>query len=146
MPEPYDIPVAFHFKVEIDGASSEQDIRFQEVTGISAEVTTEELREGGLNSHVHRLPNGAKTGNLVLKRGFLDGSEVTTWCREAIESFRFDPREVTVQLLDQDHDPLLTWSFAGAFPVKWSISDLKAQDNALVIESLELAYRTFRKV
>lgn len=146
MPEPYDIPVVFHFKVEVGGAAADQDVRFQEVTGLSAEVTTEELREGGLNEYVHRLPTGAKYGNLVLKRGFIDGSEVTDWCRQAIESFSFEPRDVTVQLLDEQHDPLLSWSFTGAYPVKWSLSDLKAQENALVIESMELAYRTFRKI
>ena len=116
-----------------------------EVPGWEAEVTVEELREGGQNLFVHRLPNGAKYGNLVLKRGMLDDSEVADWCRDGIENFSFDPKNVTVYLLNDDHDPLATWHFLKAWPVKWSVSDFKAQDNALVIESLELAYRRFRK-
>jgi phage tail-like protein len=142
----HDIPVSFHFKVELLGLSSEdQDVRFREATGLAAEVTTEEFREGGLNAHVHRLPTGAKYGNLVLRRGFIKGSQVTKWCRSAIEDFVFEPKDVLVTLLDEEHSPLAQWSFAGAYPLKWSLSDLKAQENALAVESLELAYRMFRR-
>lgn len=141
----HDIPVVFHFKVELAGASADSDVRFQEVSGLSAEVTTEELREGGLNGYAHRLPAGAKFGNLVLKRGFVRGSEVARWIRRAVESFEFEPKDVTVTLLDEAHEPLATWSFVRAWPVKWSLSDLKAQENALAVESMELAYASFRK-
>lgn len=141
----HDIPVVFHFKVELDGTSADQDVRFQEVTGLSAEVSTEEFREGGLNGYAHRLPTGAKYGNLVLKRGFVNGSEVAKWFRRAVENFEFEPKNVTVTLLNEAHEPLATWSFTGAWPVKWSLSDFKAQENALAVESMELAYRSFRK-
>ncbi len=140
-----DIPVVFHFKVEVDTYSSDQDLRFQEVTGLSAEVTTEEVREGGLNEYAHRLPTGAKYANLVLKRGFINDSKVAAWCRKAVENFEFEPRNVAVTLLNEKHEPLATWNFLRAYPVKWSISDFKAQENALAVESLELAYRSFRK-
>jgi phage tail-like protein len=141
----YDIPVVFHFKVEFGAGSAEQDNRFQEVTGLSAEVTTEELREGGLNECAHRLPTGAKYGNLTLKRGFINDSEVSAWCRKAVENFEFERRDVTVTLLNEEHNPLATWNFTGAYPVKWSLADFKAQENALAIETLELAYAMFRK-
>lgn len=141
----YPVPVGFHFKVEFENVGEGNDARFQEVTGLSAEVTVEELREGGQNLYVHRLPAGAKYGNLILKRGLLGDSEVAGWCRDAIENFSFDPKDITVYLLNEEHVPLAAWYFLKAWPVKWSISDFKAQDNALVIESLELAYRRFRK-
>ena len=137
----YDIPVVFHFKVEFAGASDDQDNRFQEVTGLSAEVTTEELREGGLNEYVHRLPTGGKFGNLVLKRGYADTS-IGAWVRKTIEDFVFEPKDVTVMLLDENHDAVVSWNFLHAYPVKWSLADLKAQENALAIESMELVYRT----
>jgi phage tail-like protein len=62
-----------------------------------------------------------------------------------VEEFTFEPREVTVTLLNEEHEPLAAWHFLAAYPVKWSVSDLKAQENALAIETLELAYRMFRK-
>ena len=138
-----DFSAVFHFKV--DFGLGDQEARFQEVTGLSAEVTTEELREGGLNRYVHRMPTGAKYGNLVLKRGYIEGSDVTQWVRDAVENFIFEPKDVSVILLNEEHEPLASWSFMKAWPVKWSISDFKATENAIVIESLELAYRMFRK-
>ena len=140
-----DIPVVFHFKVEFGAGSPDRDNRFQEVTGLSAEMTVEELREGGLNQYVHKLPNDAKYGNLVLKRGYIEDSEVTEWCRNAIENFIFEPKDISVSLLNDEHEPLANWQFFRAWPVKWSISDFKAQENALVVESLEFAYDMFRK-
>ena len=140
----YQIPVGFHFKV--DFGESDDDSRFQEVGGLSAEVSTEEYTEGGLNAYSHKLPMGAKFGNLVLKRGFFLDSKVTEWCRRAIEDFVFEPKEnVNVILLNENHEPLSTWSFSRVWPVKWSISEFKAMDNSIVIESLELAHHGFRK-
>ena len=139
------LPVSFHFKVEFSPSSPDSDIRFQEVGGLTAEITTEELREGGLNEYAHRLPVGAKYGNLVLKRGFIHNSEVTKWCRQAIEHFVFSRKDVTVHLLNEEHNSLASWIFTNAYPVKWSLSDLKAQENALAIETLELAYSKFRR-
>jgi len=141
-----DFPVVFHFKVAFGNSADEQDNRFQEVAGLAAEVTVEEYREGGVNHHSHRLPTGAKFNNLVLKRGYVSGTAIADWCRQAIENFDFAPTDVDVSLLDENHQPLAQWSFTGAWPVKWSLSDLKAQENALAIESLELAYRSCRKV
>lgn len=138
-----DIPVVFHFRVDF-GVSS-PDNRFQEVTGLGTEITTEELQEGGLNTFVHKLPTGVKHDNLVLKRGYLKDSEVGGWCRRAIELFIFEPRDVSVTLLNEEHQPLVHWHFLNVWPVKWSIAGFNAQENAIAIETLELSYDMFRR-
>ena len=81
-------PVGFHFRVEfiLDG-TVESDTRFQEVSGLSAELGTEEVVEGGENRFSHRLPTRAKYSNLTLKRGLLTESGLIDWCRNAIENF-----------------------------------------------------------
>ena len=140
-----DPPVAFHFRVSFGAGTQDGDGRFQEVSGLTTEITVEEYREGGMNVHAHRLPTGAKFGNLVLKRGYLPGTDIALWCRKAIEEFVFEPKDVDVALLNEQHQPLAHWTFTGAYPVKWSLSDLKAQDNAIAIESMELVHRGFRK-
>jgi phage tail-like protein len=141
-------PVGFHFRVEfiLDG-TVESDIRFQEVSGLSAELGTEEVVEGGENRFSHRLPTRAKYANLTLKRGLLTESGLIDWCRDAIENFDFTPATVNVTLLNEQHEPVAdTLSFIRAWPVKWSVSDFKAQDNALVIETLELSYNYFSRI
>jgi phage tail-like protein len=141
-------PVGFHFRVEFGFLPSDSnDARFQEVSGLTAELGVEEITEGGENRFSHRLPTRAKYGNLVLKRGLLVDSELIEWCRDAIENFEFEPTTVDVTLLNEKHEPLAdTLSFMRTWPVKWSISDFKAQENAIVVESMELAYNYFTRI
>ncbi len=140
-------PVGFHFSVQfgLDGAKR-GDCRFRDVSGLAAEISTEEVAEGGENRFSHRLPGRVKYSNLVLRRGLVSDSKVIDWIRDAVENFVFAPTTIQVLLLGEDHQPLMSWGFANAYPVKWSASDLKAQENSIVIETLELAYQYFRKV
>lgn len=143
----YEIPRVYHFKVEfLDvGGVIDNDVRFQDVTGLSAEMGIEEIVEGGENRFTHRLPVRAKYSNLILKRAMLTDSGLIKWFRDAIENFEFSPSTVLVKLLDQDHEPIVTWNFINAWPVKWTISDLKATENAIAVETIELAYQYFRR-
>lgn len=144
----YEIPRVYHFKVEfldIKGVV-ENDVRFQDVSGLTAELGIEEVIEGGENRFAHRLPSRAKYSNLVLKRGMLIDSGLIQWFKNAIENFQFMPTTILVKLLDQDHEPMVTWSVEKAWPVKWMISDLKATENAIVVETIELAYQYFRRL
>jgi len=78
-------PVGFHFKVEFSGVgNADMDTRFQEVSGLTAEIGTEELQVGGENRFSYRLPTRARFSNLVLKRGMLKDSELITWFSRAI--------------------------------------------------------------
>jgi phage tail-like protein len=138
-------PVGFHFEVTFGIGETESDARFQEVGGLSTEIGTEELQEGGENRFSHKLPGRTKFGNLILKRGMLVDSKLIDWFKNAIENLSFEPADVEVTLLNEEHDPVMSWSFTKAYPVKWSVSDLKAQDNAIVVETIELAYNYFRR-
>jgi phage tail-like protein len=141
-------PVGFHFKVEfkLAGVSGQhREARFQEVTGFKKDLAVEEYKEGGENRFSHRFPAPAKYTNLILKRGVLLKSKVVDWCFEAIDHFTFEPIDVFVTLLNEKHADLISWQFVGAYPLKWSTGDLKAQDNVILVETMELAYRYFTK-
>jgi phage tail-like protein len=49
-------------------------------------------------------------------------------------------RDITISLLNEEHDPVITWSVKRAFPIKVQASDLKADGNEVAIESLEIAH------
>lgn len=137
-------PVGFHFLVEFDKlGTKEQDHQFQSVSGLSVDLETEEIVEGGENRFKHKLPVKTKYPNLVLKRGILIDSEVIDWCRKALENFDFKPVDLTVKLLDQNHKPLMHWKVIHAYPVKWAVEDLSALESKIVVESFELAYNYF---
>lgn len=141
-------PAGFHFRVDInlpDVAQEARETRFQEVNGLNKAIDTEEYKEGGENRFAHRLPNPAKYSNIVLKRGMLTSSRVIDWCFNAIDNFIFKTADVNIILLNEEHQPLSTWNVKNAYPVKWSVSDFKAQENSIVVESLELAFQYFTK-
>jgi len=139
-------PAAFSFKVNVVGISGTYEGNFQEVTGINAKLGSEPVKEGGENRFEHRLPNPPKYENLVLKRGMVLSSGLITWVRSAIENFEITTKTVVVNLLDENKTPLASWSFKNAYPVAYKISDLKAQDNAIVFETLELSYSYFIRI
>lgn len=137
-------PVGFHFKVEVIGLPpNDNDVRFTEVSGLSVELGTEEVAEGGENRYVQKYPTAAKYPELVLKRGLFPGSEVMSWVKKCVESHVIEPKNVDVKLLNEEHQPLLTWHLVKAWPTKWAVSDLNATANAVVIETLQLYYQYF---
>jgi phage tail-like protein len=137
-------PRAFHFKVEVLGLPpNDNDVRFSEVGGLSVEMSGEEIAEGGENRFVQKYPVRAKYPELVLKRGLLVGSAVFEWMRDAIQNYRIVPQNVDVKLLNDDHQPLLTWHLVNAYPTKWAVADLNASSNAIAVETLQLFYQYF---
>ena len=138
-------PLGFHFKVEVLGLSNRSDdLRFTEVSGLSFEVAAEEVPEGGENRFVQKYPGRTKYADLVLKRGLLKNSEVWNWLERSVDTLEIEPKDVDVTLLNEDHEPLMTWHLVMAWPVKWSVSDLNATNNAFLVESLQLSYQYFR--
>jgi phage tail-like protein len=115
------------------------DIRFRKVSGLSAEVETESVSEGGQNLYTQKLPKAVRYNNLVLERGMVIGSPLNLEFNAAMSLFKFATSNVLVTLLGESRAPLAAWLFMKAYPVKWSTSDLTAEP-ALVIDTLELAY------
>jgi len=137
-------PVSFYFEVKIAGDSTENDASFAEVSGLDAERDVVEVKEGGENRFSHRLPDRAKSGNLVLKRGILvSASPLFDWCKEVFESDlekTVKPKDINVSLLDPDGSPLITWNVTHAWPVKWALAAFNAKANEIAMETLEFAY------
>ncbi len=137
-------PVGFHFKVEfgLDGVS-DQDFRFQEVSGLNIEIETDTKVSGGENRFTQNLPKRAKYNNLILKRGLLTGSEIYKWLNDAVQTMEVEPITIWVTLLNEEHEALQTYTFVNAWPIKWSISDFNAEESKLVLETIELSFQYF---
>lgn len=139
-----DYPVSFYFSLSFPG---EADTAFQEVSGITREVTLEEVACGGENRFKYRLPTASTSQNLVLRRAVVPaGSALIKWCSDCIDdgfANIIKPQDVSVDLLDANGNVCVKWTFKKAYPVKYSVSDLKSQDNSLLVESIELAYTYF---
>ncbi len=140
----YRPPVSFHFRVEfLDIQTFSDDILFQSVSGLEVTMETESVKEGGENRFEHVIPVRSKYSDLVLKRGVLVDSGVIAWCRDAMEAFIFEPTTVLVHLLNEEHEPLVTWNLVHAWPKKWTVADLDSEKSSVLIETLELNYNFF---
>ena len=137
-------PVGFHFKVEFQGLGNDNDSRFQTVTGLTMEYDLETIKEGGENRFEHKLPIRTKFADLTLKRGMLTDSKVIEWVLKALQNREFKPVQIVITLLNEEHQPLKTWNIYNAWPRKWSVSDFNAQENSIVVETMDLSYSYFR--
>jgi phage tail-like protein len=138
-----DLILGFRFGVFFFIAGERQnllDIRFAKVSGLSGEVDTFPVTEGGENLYTHRLPDRVKYGNLVLERGLVLKSRLKNELIAALTTFKFRPSNVIVTLYSEARYPLAAWMFFNAYPVKWSTADLDASEGRVVIETMELAY------
>lgn len=136
----YPLP-KFHFQLDWGGTR----IGFTEVSGLDFETEVIEYREGSSPAyHKTKQPGLQKYSNITLKRGtFLGDFEYyeqwrkTMMFQEGKSKFR---RDVTIRLLDEEHQPIITWTLSKAWPSKIQSTDLKADANEVAIETMELVH------
>ncbi len=137
-------PVAkFHFRVTIE----DEEVSFQEVSGLEQETTVIEYRHGDSEFfHPIKAAGLIKTSNLVLKKGVFDEDDRLLELFNQIyddkayygdEESRMD---IVVELLDELGETVMTWNIYRAFPIKLTGTDMKSDANEVAIESIEFAY------
>ena len=126
------------------GVAHPLDFRFQSISGLS--INVEVTQEGGTGPSVSGrvLPESLTYSNLVLKRGMPLFSTLSRELHRNLNDFSFSPRSVLVSVMDENAMPLNSWIFSEAFPVKWSLSGLDADSNSVVVEEMELNYKSFK--
>jgi phage tail-like protein len=142
-----DPPFVGRFVFTVDGLTIGA---FTEVSGLSVQIDTEELVEGGQNQYTHKFPKAMKWPNLVLKRGITDTDALFEWfakCSgEGLEAAgnKLERRHGSVQLLDSQGKVVRRWNFTDAFPVKWTGPKLAASSRDLATEELEVTHCGFK--
>ncbi|MCC7525983.1 MAG: phage tail protein [Chitinophagaceae bacterium] len=132
----YPLPVC-HFLVDWGGNST----GFSEVSGLTREVEVITYREGNSpESSFVMMPGLEKYSTVKLSRGIVKGdNDFFNWIN-TIALNQVERRDVTISLLNEDHEPVRVWRLRNAWPCKISSSDLKAGANEVAIETLELVY------
>lgn len=132
----YPLP-KFHFEVQWGGTR----IGFTDVTGL--EVTTEkiEYRDGASKEyHKVRMPGMQTFGDLTLKRGVFAGdNEYYKWWN-SVSLNTIERRDITISLLNENHEPVVVWKVKKAWPTKVTSTDLNASGNETAIETLVLTH------
>jgi phage tail-like protein len=143
----YPLP-SFYFTVAFaaPGVSNalQPDASFSEITGLEAKILTEDVREGGQNQFVHRLPIGTKQSNIVMKRGLLNqSSPLATWASATIGSTLSTPiipKTLVIMLLGNDGNPQYSWNVSRAWPMRWDWGALHSTRNEIMVETLEFVH------
>ena len=132
----YPLP-KFHFQVEWGGSK----IGFTEVSGL--DITTEviEYRDGASPEYSKiKMPGQRKFSNITLKRGtFKADNQFYLWFN-TVSLNTIERRNLTIALLNENHEPVIVWKVKNAWPSKITPTDLKADGNDVAIESVELAH------
>lgn len=132
----YPIP-KFHFQVQWGGTR----IGFTEVTGLTIENEVIEYREGNSPEYSKiKMPGLHKFGNITLKRGiFTSDNEYFAWLN-SVKLNTIERRDLIISLLNENHEPVVSYKVKQAWPVKIQAPDLKSDANEVAIESIELAH------
>ncbi len=110
---------------------------FAGIRGLEAHVEILEYREGGINDVVHRLPGQLTYPNLVLSGGVTSRAVEEWFARTRLGAER---HTMTVTFLDSAGKTVRAWSFAEAYPVRWTGPTLSAGGGAVAGEELEVAH------
>ncbi|MBX3257537.1 MAG: phage tail protein [Chitinophagaceae bacterium] len=132
----YPLP-KFHFRVEWGGSK----IGFTEVTGLNIENEMIEYRDGSSPEyHKIKMPGLQKYGNVTLKRGmFSSDNDFFIWLN-TVSLSKIDRRDITISLLNEEHNPVYIWRLKNAWPTKVTAPDLKSDANEVAVETIELAH------
>jgi phage tail-like protein len=143
--DPYADPYSAHrFWVEVHGIN---EAVFTECTGLTSEVELEEVKEGGQNEYIHRLPGRVKSfPNLVLKRG-LATPELWEWYADVASGIKgkIKRRNITISLKGVNDAPVLRWEVIDALPIKWVGPNLKSGTGEVAVESVEFIHTGFKR-
>jgi phage tail-like protein len=123
------------FEVEIDNTSV---AGFRECSGLAFDTEPVEYREGtDTPLHVRKLSGLRKFGNIMLKRGFTDNTELWDWYKDVLNG-TVQRRNGAIILKDEERTPKLRWEFSEGWICKWEGPQFNATASDVVIESIEI--------
>jgi len=129
--------VKFHFQLEWGGTK----IGFTEVSGLDVETEIVEYRDGASPEYSKiKMPGMQKFSNITLKRGtFATDNEYYDWWN-TVKLNTIERRDITISLLNEEHEPVVVWKVKNAWPAKVQSTDLKADGNEVAIETMEIVH------
>lgn len=125
-----------HFQVEWGGTT----IGFHEVSGLEIRSDVIEYSEGNAKENTPRkIPGRVHYGNIRFSRGVVrSNNEFFEWWN-TLRLHRVERRDLTIVLLDEEHNPVVVWKVRNAFPVSIRWDRLEASANDVFLEHLEVA-------
>ena len=136
--EPFWPVPKFHFKATIGDKGA---IAFQEVLGLDTDYDSIEYRHANkIELSTVKMPGLRKSSDVTLKKGMFRYDPALFNYFAGVQMNTMAKLTVTIQLLDEEHKPMFTWTLKNAFPIKVSGTNLNAQNSEVVVEEIVLAH------
>lgn len=117
------------------------DLGFQEVTGLEMETQFIEYRAGNDPELItQKIPGLKKHGNITLKKGVFENDTTFYDWYSDVQTNTERREDIIISLLNEESEPVMTWTVTNAFPVKISGPDLKSDANEVALETIELVH------
>ena len=137
---------AFNFIVTLGGTQGDGGEGtiiggFSDVSGLGTDVSYSEYRNGNERFNtVRKIPNTHKPDDVTLKRGVVGSDDLWVWLK-GVRDGTADPRNVTIFLLDEARNPVVTWTLRNAQPKKWTGPTLAAKGGGdVAMEEISLVH------
>jgi phage tail-like protein len=112
----------------------------QEVSGLGGTLEALPYQEGGRNDTTLKFPTRTNFGNITFRRGVALDLSLFLWFDKVRSGSFGTRRSVLIAHLDEQGLTSLVWYVHRAFPVAFNGPTWNASQNAVAIESLELAH------
>jgi phage tail-like protein len=132
--------VSYTFCLEIDGI---QAAYFSEGSGFDSEVQVIEHRENGVGGKeiIRKLPGQKKWSDITLKRGSTSDLTLWEWHKKILDGDVIGARKnFSVVIYDTMLKEVARFNGIDGWPSKWTGPDLKANDNAVALESITICH------
>jgi phage tail-like protein len=134
----------FRFRVEIDGITQ---AGFSECSFADTTTDPVEYREGDELPTARKLSGLTKYGNITLKWGITDTTEIYSWRQQIIDTGAEGARKnMSIILVDEAGSDKARWDITRAWPTKYDPPDFSAKGNEVAIETLEIVHEGFKRV
>lgn len=142
---------AFNFLVNIGAGSPEDPLGgFSDASGLMTEITVAEYRNGNeKENHVRKVPGVHKVGDVTLKRGIVNSSDLWDWIENTRTVGVEAKRTVVITMRDEAARDVQSWTLQGVIPLKYTGPTLAAKGGGdVAMEELVLSAEamTFSKL
>jgi phage tail-like protein len=132
--------LSLRFEVTIDN----HDLgAWAKCSGLTVHFDILKYQEGGNDNFTHNIPGRINYENIKLTRALTpkESSAVATWLSQQQHAPKKGTAKIT--LFDAWKGEVMSWSFQGVMPAKWSGPTLDAGAASVATEELELVHEGF---
>ena len=114
---------AYNYIVNLNGPRDPDKLLggFSDVSGLTTEIHMSEYRDGNeTETAVRKMPGSYKVGDITLKRGVVDSSDLWDWINQTRTTGILAQRDVVITLRDEGANPIQQWKLRNVVPMKYT--------------------------